>query len=202
MKQSYRITVYAGITVFLILMTLINSCSSDKLKKVDNPNSKEYEKIVIDQEPKELAKAKNAKVKVRRTFSKFTDHIVKGGGKEVLVEKINFGKDGNKSEQYRYVSEELHTQWLFEYDEYGNKKLVETYDAFQKPIDKTYFDYASNGILSEKWNESKNKKIYYEYFYDDNYNLTKIHLIDNKGKLYSTSSYKYNEGKLDSIIIY
>lgn len=202
MKESYRINVFSRFSILLILITIITSCSSEKLKKVENPNSKEYKKIIIEQEPKELIKTKNANVKERRTFSKFTDHIVKGGGKEVLVEKINFNEDGNKSEQYRYVSEVLHTQWLFEYDEFGNQKLIETYDAYQKSIDKTHFDYASNGILTKKWDESKNRKFYYEYFYDDNYNLFKLNLIDNDLKLSSSSTYKYNEGRLDSIINY
>lgn len=190
------------ILLILFFLILWISCSSEKLKKVENPNAKEYEKLVVDQEINELAKIKQNNVKERRTYSKFTDHIVKGGGNEILVEKINFNQKGYKKEQYRYASDGIHTQWIYDYDEFGNKKLLETYDGFRILINKTSYNFASNGILSDKWDEVKNEKLYYEYFYDDNYNLEKIHLFDNNKALYSTSFYKYANGLLDSIVYY
>lgn len=187
---------------FLFISFLFFSCGTDKPERVDNPNSKEYQDILVDQELKEETKIKENKVKERRIFSRFTDNIVKGGGPEVLSERINFDKNGNKTEQFRYTSDGLHTQWLFEYDEYGNNKSIETYDGFQQLIEKNFYDYASNGALKQKWEEIKGKKYFSEYSYDEEYNLTKIHYLDDNRRLYSTAIYKYENDLLDSVQFY
>jgi YD repeat-containing protein len=156
------------------------NCSSEKLEKVVNPNAKEYSRIVINQEDKELEKIKNFDIKERRVSSKFTDNIIKSGGKEVLVEKITFNEDGNKTEQFRFRADAIDAQWLYDYDEYGNEKLIEAYDGFQ-------------GLLN---------RVYFEYEYDDKYNLQKINLLDNHRVLRSNSFYKYTEERLDSVLYY
>ncbi len=190
------------IVILLISIVLMINCSSEKLEKVVNPNAKEYSRIVINQEDKEFEKIKNFDIKERRVFSKFTENIIKSGGKEVLVEKITFNEDGNKTEQFRFRADGIDAQWLYDYDEYGNEKLIEAYDGFQGLLNRVYFEYSSNGILNEKIDEKKNNKTYFEYEYDDKYNLQKINLLDNHRVLRSNSFYKYTNDQLDSVLYY
>lgn len=186
----------------ILLILFIVSCGSPDVEKVINPNAKEYKKIEVSQESKEEEKIKLKKVKERRTYSKFTDFIIKGGGKEVLVERINYDKNGNITEQYRYSATGVQNQWLFDYDEFGNKKSIQLYDVYQNLIEKEDYEFASNGIL-KKIKYSKGKQItYFEYYYDKFYNLVEKQYFDAKKNLTTSTKYKYKNSLLDSVIIY
>jgi YD repeat-containing protein len=183
------------------LMLIILSCSSEK-KKIENPNSKEYQKIEVTQELKEMGKIKENKIKERRTYSKFTTNYIPSGGKEILAEKIHFDEKGNKLEQIRYRSDGVDMQTLFSYDEFGNYKTIETFDGYHNLMTKTNYEFSSVGILLKKETEKNNAKTYYEYEYDENFNLTRINLYNNNRALYEYSIYKYAANNLDSIIVF
>jgi YD repeat-containing protein len=190
------------IVVNLLLLALLTSCSSDHNKKIENPNSQEYQKLEINQELKEDSKIIANKVKERRVYSRFTSNYIKGGGKEILVEKTNYNEIGNKKERYRYRSDGVDSQWLYDYDEYGNDRSVELYDGFQKLFNKTNFEYSSQGILLKKNFEKNKSKTFYNYLYDDDYNLVEIKSYYKTNSALQNTVYKYHSGLLDSVIIY
>ena len=190
------------VIVVLVLSTLLFNCDSNDFEKIDNPNAKEYEQLNVDQENNELIKIRSNGVKERRIFSRFTESVIKNGGREVLAETIRFDTEGNKKEQYRYSSTAVNVQWLYDYDEYGNIKSMEEYDGYQSLLKRTIYNFSSSGILLDKREEIKTSKIYYEYSYDDKYNLTDVNLFNTDKVLYSKYIYKYDAEVLDSIILY
>ncbi|MDX1699643.1 MAG: hypothetical protein R3250_03445 [Melioribacteraceae bacterium] len=190
------------IAIIFLSIILFSTCDSDSFEEINNPNSREYKKLEVDQEDKELVKIKANSVKERRIFSRFTENVIKSGGKEVLAETIRFDIEGNKKEQYRFNSTSVNVQWLYDYDEYGNLKSIEEYDGYQSLLKRTIYNNRSNGLLLDKREEMKKSNTYYEYNYDDSLNLVSVNLFNNDRVLFSKYLYKYEEKKLDSVILY
>ena len=194
------------IALFLSLVLIsLTSCSRETKIEDINPNSKEYSKIKVSQEEIELSKIIDKPIKTRTAYSKFSDKYIKGGGKEIMVEKINFDESGFRTEHVRYVSNgDVDLQWLYDYDYYNKLISVEAFDGYRKPVYKSSINYDHSGYKKsiEEKGEKENSNTSKGFVYDDNYNLIKINYYNHNGELTNFEDYIYNNNKLDSLYKY
>jgi len=197
MKQSFQL-----IIILLFTLSLTNCGQNNDLKNL-NPNSAPYKKLSVNQEDIEIQKMKELRVKSRKTYSKFSTKYIKGGGIEILVERINLDENGNKSEQFRYLSNgDVDFQWLYNYDYYERLTTTESYDGFQTLLSKIINEYDGEGYKnkSEEWSEKSKTYTTSKYVYDKNYNLLETSSSNERDGFLYKSEYKYTDSMLDSVL--
>ncbi len=190
------------ILYLILILAIVSGCNAGQETIKNNPNSKSFEKMKVSHEEIELEKIKSTGVKARNIYSKFSDKYIRGGGKEVLVEKTNFDEKGNRTEQFRYISSgDVDLQWLYDYDYYNKLIRSETFDGFRKRLYMQNLDYNSDGTLNEteEWTEKSQDYKTNRYFYDQSQNLIEVKHFDTKGRLKTSEKYIYNNDELDSL---
>ncbi|AFN74872.1 hypothetical protein MROS_1638 [Melioribacter roseus P3M-2] len=216
------------ILVPLITMSLIVQCGNtheNKTAEIKDVNEKkdakpEERKEIKDQPAKELEKAAQLKVKVRRKKAGFFLRNGQRPSKLTLIEELYFNEKGQRTKLIRYTATGgTDLVYQFAYDNSGKLISTEVYDNFGNLTTRRESEYDDGGneinrriLTSRSVNEQKivflydslnhvvNEREYIgenlntekKYFYDGNM-LAKVMGYNAKGNLVAEIDYVYNE---------
>lgn len=212
----------------LITMSLIVQCGNtqeNKTEVIKNVNKKKDvkpkdSKEIKDQPTKELEKATQLKVKVRRKKAGFFLRNGERPSKLTLIEELYFNEKGQRTRLIRYTATGgIDMIYQYAYDNGGKLIATEVYDNFGNLTTRKESEYDSKGnetsrriLTSRSINEQKivlqydslnhlvNEREYIgenlntekKYFYEGNL-LTKVHGYNAKGNMVAEINYFYND---------
>lgn len=182
----------------LILVTLFLAASKNITVQEKNSLSKKKFEIV-DQDLKELDKAKLHKVKTRFKYVAFYNADGTLPPKKSLVEKVIFDNRGFRKEHIRYTGTgEVDLRYIFKFDAKGNMLKMETRNGAGIILGGRESKYDKNGNeierkLTSKKNPGALKTV---YFYDKGNNLVEVKNFSNKGEFTTGQVLKYKNGMM------
>lgn len=159
----------------LISLTIIVQCGNTQNKnqtiKNSSVNLPKNKKEIIDQNTKELQKAKQLKVKVRRRYAGFFGRNNSYPQNMVLVEELFFDEKGNRTKSIRYKSTgEIDLSYEFKYDDYGNLQFMDTYDGYGnlKGRRESKYNESNHEVLRKLMDDRNPGELKTEFFYEAN----------------------------------
>lgn len=180
----------------LLTLTFILQCGNTQDKiHISKSNSNKKKKEIIDQNAKELIKAKELKVKVRKRFAGFFESNGSYPKKMVLVEKVIFDEKGNRKQSIRYKSTgEVDLNYEFTYDKNGNLISMDTYDGFGnlKGRKESQYDINNKEVVRKLLNDRSSGELKTELKYDSENRLIKSINYSKDGIVISTQNYEYD----------
>lgn len=187
--------------VFISLIGFIQ-CGNSEQKKQDVQQDKREKKVIqIDQDVKELNKAKEAKVLTRRKYAAFYNPDGSLPSEKTFVEEIFFDKNGYREALFRYrATGVVDLKYYFEYDSTGNMLSMETQNAYDDILSlrESKYDRNNNEIersITETRKSGQQKTFMY---YNEMNQLIEIKVYDQREKLYSTQTFYYENDFLIS----
>lgn len=161
------------ITVLSLLAVFMIACGGTE-KKTQALKKKETPYTQLNQEQKEMRKAKEFKVKKRDTYSYFYNKYGKVDEKGFLVESLLYDEKGNLTEHLFYTSRgAIDRKYVYEYDGKGNIIKNEAYDVFGDLRNRQFSEYDEFGNIVEAkvFNIKLNDYNKVEFIYDKDGNL-------------------------------
>lgn len=186
-------SIYQFILFLLLISTLFIGCSkSGPDQKAIVPHTE----VEQDQESREMLKAAEKKVKVRRTYSRFYTNAGELDDNEYFVEEIFFDETGKQAEHNQYMAKgNIDVAWEYSYDsEFGKPvKIVCTnrFGTVRFSQESTFDDYGN--IISQKQYEGKiGSDEVIEFHYEDNKLVEKVY-SNPQNELVKTVYYAYKD---------
>lgn len=188
-------------TLFFLLLPLIsltivvNFINTESNAQVENSNSLKKKREIIDQNAKELKKAKELKVKVRKKYAGFFGSNNSYPKNMVLVEEVLFDENGNRKKHIRYKSTgDVDLNYEFKYDQNGNLISMDTYDGYGnlKGRKVSQYDKNNNEILRKIIDSRDPGELKTELKYDQEKRLIQIINYSKKGEIASIQQNEYD----------
>lgn len=203
MKNLIKIIVSIFISIIpLLTLTLIFQCGNtpnkthniQNISNLSETNNKK-KKEIIEQNVKELNKAKELKVKVRKRYAGFFGSNGSRPTKMVLVEELIFDENGNRKNHIRYKSTgEVDLNYEFHYDSNGNLISMDTYDGHGnlKGRRESQYDQNKNEIVRKLMDSRNPGELKTEYKYDNQNKLIKTINYKKDNNVVSTQTFEYD----------
>lgn len=193
---SSRICMGKNIVLMMFMfLTITAFISYINANAQNNSNSKKKNEIV-DQEQKELDKAKTLHVKTRTKYVAFYNR--QGAlGRTEIAEKMTFDKRGNRKIFIRYKGlGQMDFKYTYNYNSKGDLVEAATYDSKDEMATKRISKYDKKGNELERKmidfsHQTNNKAI---FTYDKAGNLIDTKTFSNKGELLSDLVISYKDG--------
>ena len=201
MKQAIK-KISTKTILLLVIVSLIGfiQCGNSEQKKPDAPQDKKVKKEKqIDPDLKELNKAKEAKVLARKKYAAFYNPDGSLPSEKTFVEEIFFDTNGYREALFRYKSTGvIDLKYYFEYDSLGNMLSMETLNAFDDILSlrESTYDEKNNEIertITEA-RKSGEQKTFMRY--NEMNQLVEIKVFDQRGQIYSTQTFNYENNLL------
>ena len=200
MKNLFQITI-----VFLTLVFIfsLNSCKNPEKTSVVR-KVKPWDKLILNVDDIEEAKAAKKKVQERITYSKFYNKFGKLDTTTYLAERIFYNSNGKKEKQIQYLSTgDVDIAWSYEYENDVEKKITAK-NRFDQIVYERLVKFDNDGDEIEIKEFNQKVKDYYKSFirYDKNKLVKEIYTIDNFGRQLSKQTFEYNNERLSKIYEY
>lgn len=200
MKNLFQITI---VFLTLVFVFSLNSCKNpEKISVVRKV--KPWDKLILNVDDIEEAKAAKKKVQERITYSKFYNKFGKLDTKTYLAERIFYNIDGKKEKQIQYLSTgDVDIAWSYEYENDVEKKITAK-NRFDQIVYERLVKFDNDGDEIEIKEFNQKVKDYYKSFirYDKNKLVKEIYTIDNFGRQLSKQNFEYNNERLSKIYEY
>jgi YD repeat-containing protein len=196
MNYLVKLLFSKSIVLLLVLSFIVFiSCGNSKTesKEVQDKKTVKKEKLK-EQSEKELSKAKNSFVKVRKKYAAI--YLPNGvlPAEKTLVEELYFDEKGLRTELMRYRNSGLvDLIYLFEHDSLGHLTMMETQNASGQILNRTEFKYDSKGNEIEKIinDGKKTGELKTTTKYDESNNPIEVTTFDLRGNLFSSQVLEY-----------
>ncbi len=207
-KMSKILLLLFFIIIPLISLTIIVQCGNTQNKNQNAKNnavtSSKSKKEIIDQSTKELQKAKELKVKVRRRYAGFFGRNNTYPKNMVLVEEVFFDEKGNRANSIRYKSTgDIDLSYEFKYDENGNLLYMDTYDGYGnlKGRRESRYNESNHEVLRKLLDDRSSGELKTEFYYNEANKLIKTINYTKKGTIASEQLNEYDGDFLIKSII-
>ena len=186
------------IIIPLISLTIIVQCGNTQNKNQNvksNSIPSKNKKEIIDQSTKELQKARELKVKVRRRYAGFFGRNNAYPKNMVLVEELFFDEKGNRTKHIRYKSTgDVDLSYEFKYDENGNLLYMDTYDGYGnlKGRRESRYNESNHEVLRKLLDDRSSGELKTEFYYNEANKLIKSISYTKKGTIASEQQNEYN----------
>ena len=184
--------------IYFLMMIPVVCISNVTLKAQDNSNSKKKNEI-IDQDQKELDKAKKLHVKSRSKYVALYDNNGKIHGRVELGEKVLFDKRGFRKTYIRYKGlGKMDFKYSYNYNSKGDLVEAATYDSKGVMATKRISKYDKKGNELERkmvdFDHQTDTKAVFKYDKDGNIIDTKTY--SGKGELLNDLIVTYKNGQI------
>ncbi|MDH7603826.1 MAG: hypothetical protein QHH13_02900 [Melioribacter sp.] len=200
MKKLTKIFLFLFfIFIPLISLTIIVQCGNTQNKnqtvKSNTVTPSKNKKEIIDQNTKELKKAKELKVKVRRRYAGFFGRNNAYPKNMVLVEELFFDEKGYRTKHIRYKSTgDIDLSYEFKYDENGNLLYMDTYDGYGnlKGRRESRYNESNHEVLRKFLDDRSSGELRTEFYYNETNKLIKTISYTKKGTIASEQQNEYD----------
>ena len=186
-RLSNEFLFFLSIVIFAVLVFNVQAGAQTKSKQKNNSQ-------IIDQEQKEIDKAKKLHVKVRTKHVAFYTNTGTLPSKRTLTEKIIFDRNGNKKEQIRYTSlGKIEVKYVYKYDSKGNVVSLENFDGSGNVVTRrvSKYDKSGNEIQRTVYDNQHHGANEAYFTYDKNNNLIETKNYSAKNELLADITLKY-----------
>ncbi|GJQ62780.1 MAG: hypothetical protein SCALA702_18330 [Melioribacteraceae bacterium] len=183
------------LTVILLLVIALSSCSTEQKRKETKLNSTEF----VTQDMREEKKATEIGVKSRTLTTYFYEPDAKLNDLGYVVEEIFYDEIGNKAVQIRYAAGGLiDLQYEWHYDDDGNMRYSRTTDMYGKELyyRESEYNYEGDEIKREEREKKGSDELETLFTYDENKLLTEKLLRKAKGSVVTRTVYTYSDSNI------
>lgn len=203
MTSKYKIFNLFLTSFFIMSLLLVpaEKLFSQSMPLAEKQLIKEKKEKLLTQEEKESAKAKLLRVKERTKFAYYNEDG-SFSAQKVLLEKVYFDENGNRTEQIILKADSLlDRRFTYYYDSLGNGIKGESYNEYDNIIFKreSVFNDKSKEISRKYWEAKSKGESFAELKYNDQNLLSELIAYRPNGKIASIVKMIYENGRLASV---
>lgn len=187
------------VLVFVFSLLFVYCGNSNQKEKAAQQERKGKKNEIVEQDQKEINKAKEFKIKVRKKFAAFYNRDGSLPAEKVLAEVIEFNEQGLKVEHLRFTGAGIvDLRYTFQYDANGNLIVMDTYDGSGnlRARRESIYDKNNNEIerrFSNNRYQGENKIL---NKYDEDGNMIETQNLARNGSVISITKNKFESGFL------